>query len=117
MRKTERLIIQYCINVLFSGRNQIVGKRPFKTLSSVLGISIFVLIASQLIGNVAVIQLAKPNVEYLPDEDKRFAWARISFVATVGGNLIITGSAGMLLLIMPIVNVCAEVMTLLTFCF
>lgn len=43
--------------------NAIVGKRPFKTTGSVIGISIFVLIASQTVGNVPVIQLAKPNVE------------------------------------------------------
>jgi Na+/H+ antiporter NhaD/arsenite permease-like protein len=43
---------------------------------------------------VAIIQLAKPNVTDLDDATKRFAWAIISFVATVGGNLTITGSAG-----------------------
>lgn len=59
-----------------------------------MGISAFVLVASQLLGNVAVVQLAKPNVEDLDDSSKRLAWAVISFVATVGGNLTITGSAG-----------------------
>ena len=47
------------------------------------------LLASQLLGNVAVIQL-----EFLGDAEKKMAWAIISFVATVGGNLTITGSAG-----------------------
>jgi hypothetical protein len=74
---------------------QIVGKAPFSTAASIAGISAFVLITSQLLGNVAVIQLAKPNVEGLDDNTKRLAWAIISFVATVGGNLTITGSAGM----------------------
>jgi len=60
----------------------------------VVGISLFVLISSQLLGNVAVVQLAIPNVEPLNPATKRFAWAIISFVATVGGNLTITGSAG-----------------------
>jgi hypothetical protein len=73
---------------------QIVGKAPFSTGASIAGISAFVLITSQLLGNVAVIQLAKPNVEGLDDNTKRLAWAIISFVATVGGNLTITGSAG-----------------------
>lgn len=54
----------------------------------------FVLLASQLLGNVAVIQLAKPNIEFLGDAEKKMAWAIISFVATIGGNLTITGSAG-----------------------
>lgn len=73
--------------------NGIVGKRPFDSAASVIGISIFVLFSSQLLGNVAVIQLARPNVELLDDHSRRYAWAIISFVATVGGNLTITGSA------------------------
>jgi hypothetical protein len=73
--------------------DSIVGKTPFDTFSSVAGISAFVLISSQFLGNVAVVQLAKPNVESLGDAEKRYAWAVISFVATVGGNLTITGSA------------------------
>ena len=32
-------------------------------------------------------------MEYLDDDDKRYAWAILSFVATIGGNLTITGSA------------------------
>ena len=75
-------------------RNKIVGKTPFYTFGSVLGICLFVLISSQLLGNVAVVQLAKPNVATLGDTAKAYAWAVISFVATVGGNLTITGSAG-----------------------
>lgn len=70
-----------------------VGNRPFQTSSSVIYISIFVLVASQLLGNVALIQMAVPQVSILPDEQKRYAWAVLSFVATVGGNLTITGSA------------------------
>lgn len=73
--------------------DKIVGETPFKTFSSVVGISIFVLISSQFLGNVAVVQLAKPNVHYLDDQSKAYAWAVISFVSTVGGNLTITGSA------------------------
>ena len=73
--------------------DSIVGNQPFKTFSSVVGINLFVLIASQLIGNVAVIFIAMPMVSLLPDTERRFAWATISFVATVGGNLTITGSA------------------------
>lgn len=71
----------------------IVGPTPFKTFGSVFDISGFVLIASQFVGNVPIIQLAKPNVEGLDDSTKRLAWAVLSFVATVGGNLTLTGSA------------------------
>ena len=77
-------------NRVWSG---IVGESPFNTLSSVVGISIFVLVSSQFLGNVAVIYLAMPNVSMLPDKQRRYAWAILSFVATIGGNLTITGSA------------------------
>jgi Na+/H+ antiporter NhaD/arsenite permease-like protein len=70
-----------------------VGSKPFQTASSVAVISLFVLVSSQFLGNVALIQLAVPQVSVLPDEQKRYAWAVLSFVATVGGNLTITGSA------------------------
>ena len=71
----------------------LVGDRPFRTTASVVGISIFVLIGSQFVGNVPIIQLAKPNVQDLDDDDKRYAWAILAFVSTVGGNLTLTGSA------------------------
>lgn len=70
-----------------------MGPVPFGSATSITAISSFVLIGSQLIGNVAVIQLAKPNIEMLDDKTKRLAWAIVSFVATIGGNLLITGSA------------------------
>jgi len=73
--------------------SQIVGNVPFRSTGSVIGISLFVLLASQFLGNVAIIQMAKPNISSLDDEDKMYAWVLISFVATVGGNLTITGSA------------------------
>jgi len=71
----------------------IVGDQAFRTVGSVLGISMFVLVASQFVGNVPIIQLALPNCQQLNDTDKRYAWAILSFVATVGGNLTLTGSA------------------------
>jgi hypothetical protein len=72
---------------------KIVGNSPFNTAPSVIGICVFVLLASQFIGNVPVIQLAKPNVQGLDDDEKRYAWAILSFVASLGGNLTIMGSA------------------------
>jgi hypothetical protein len=96
--------------------NQIVGDKPFQTAGSVIGISAFVLISSQFLGNVPVIQLAKPNVEVLGDNAKRMAWAVLSFVATVGGNLTITGSAGKKLIIMSISSICLFFFKVL-FCF
>ena len=54
--------------------DKIVGSVPFSTIGSVVGISCFVLITSQLLGNVAVVQLAKPNIEHLGDQEKAYAW-------------------------------------------
>ena len=72
---------------------RMVGARPFQSASSVVAIAVFVVLSSQLLGNVALIQMAVPQVSVLPPEQKRYAWAVLSFVATVGGNLTITGSA------------------------
>jgi Na+/H+ antiporter NhaD/arsenite permease-like protein len=58
---------------------KIVGDSPFNTIRSVLGISIFVLVSSQLLGNVAVVQMARPNVEVLGDAEKKYAWAVIRY--------------------------------------
>ena len=44
--------------------SKIVGKVPFRSLSSVVGISAFVLVASQLLGNVAVIQVGGMRMNY-----------------------------------------------------
>lgn len=71
------------------------GDKPFQSVMSITRISLYVLLASQFIGNVPIIQLAMPNVSPLPDEQKRLAWLILSFVATIGGNLTLTGSAGM----------------------
>ena len=61
------VINSFPTNVLLLCRNMIVGDRPFQSFTSVLGISLFVLISSQLLGNVAVIQLAVPNIQPLPE--------------------------------------------------
>jgi Na+/H+ antiporter NhaD/arsenite permease-like protein len=37
--------------------------------------------------------MAKPNVHGLSADEKRYAWTIISFMATIGGNLTIMGSA------------------------
>lgn len=64
-----------------------------------MGISLFVLIASQFLGNVAIVQMAKPNVEILEPLEKKYAWAMISFISTIGGNLTITGSAANIIVV------------------
>ena len=68
------LLCAKCVDVIpffqLCRRQSIVGKAPFDTIGSVVGVSLFVLITSQLLGNVAVVQLAKPNVEVLSDGAK-----------------------------------------------
>jgi len=75
----------------------VAGETPFQTTGSIISICMFVAIASQFLGNVAICQLAKPRVTDFDDDDKRLAWALISFVSTVAGNLTLTGSAANLI--------------------
>lgn len=87
-----------CANTISTGLPKmmwasIVGPKPFRTPSSIFAISIFTIVISQLLGNVALIQMAVPEVSALDEDSKKYAWAVLSFVATVGGNLTITGSA------------------------
>ena len=44
-----------------------LGEVPFASVQSVFGISLFVLLSSQLLGNVAIVQLSRPNVDSLDD--------------------------------------------------
>lgn len=62
----------------------LVGPDPFTTVNSVVGISLFVLFSCQFLGNVAVVQLVLPNISVYDPSKRRYAWAIISFVATVG---------------------------------
>eukprot|EP00606_Chrysophyceae_sp_TOSAG23-5_P001083 GSChrysophyteH2.ASY1.ANO1.699.1 assembled CDS len=77
--------------------DMIAGDNAFQNSSSMVGICVFVALASQFLGNVAVCQLAKPRIEPLDDDTRRLAWALVSFVSTVAGNLTLTGSAANLI--------------------
>jgi ABC-type multidrug transport system fused ATPase/permease subunit len=77
--------------------DMIAGNNAFQSASSITGICIFVAFASQFLGNVAVCQLAKPRIEPLDDDLRRVAWALVSFVSTIAGNLTLTGSAANLI--------------------
>jgi Na+/H+ antiporter NhaD/arsenite permease-like protein len=77
--------------------DMIAGDNAFQSSSSMVGICVFVALASQFLGNVAVCQLAKPRIEPLDDDTRRLAWALVSFVSTVAGNLTLTGSAANLI--------------------
>lgn len=78
--------------------NKVAGKTPFKTIRSIVGLTFLVLLTSQVLGNVAIVVMAKPNIVSLPAAQKELAWAIVGFVATVGGNLTITGSIANIIL-------------------
>ncbi len=75
----------------------IAGDMPFATTGSIVNICLFVAIASQFLGNVAICQLAVPRITDFDEDQKRLAWALVSFVSTVAGNLTLTGSAANLI--------------------
>eukprot|EP00605_Chrysophyceae_sp_TOSAG23-4_P000362 GSChrysophyteH1.ASY1.ANO1.409.1 assembled CDS len=60
----------------------IAGDKAFQSSGSITGICIFVALASQFLGNVAVCQLVKPYIQPLSDDNRRLAWALVSFVST-----------------------------------
>lgn len=73
--------------------NALAGKRAFGSFSSTLVLSLYVVIVSQLIGNVPVIYMAKEEVDDLSKNTQIFAWLILSFVSTVAGNFTLVGSA------------------------
>ncbi len=72
---------------------QLAGNKPFNSFQSVVLISIYTVIASQLVGNVAVILMAEDEVKILDDNIQRFGWMILSWVSTVAGNFTLAGSA------------------------
>jgi Na+/H+ antiporter NhaD/arsenite permease-like protein len=73
--------------------DMIAGRNPFDTIQSIVCISIYTIIGSQLVGNVAVILMAEDEVNDLDDNTQLLAWVLLSWVSTVAGNLTLAGSA------------------------
>jgi Na+/H+ antiporter NhaD/arsenite permease-like protein len=73
--------------------NVVAGDSPFRNAQSVILISIYTVIASQLVGNVAVILMAEDEIKDLDDNTQRFGWMVLSWVSTVAGNFTLAGSA------------------------
>ena len=71
----------------------VAGNSPFHSFQSVILISIYTVIASQLVGNVAVILMAEDEIKGLDDNTQRFGWMILSWVSTVAGNFTLAGSA------------------------
>jgi Na+/H+ antiporter NhaD/arsenite permease-like protein len=73
--------------------DQVAGNAPFENLQSIILISIYTIVGSQLVGNVAVILMAEDEVTDLEDNTQRFGWLLLSWVSTVAGNFTLAGSA------------------------
>lgn len=72
---------------------QVAGSSPFENAQSIILISIYTIVGSQLVGNVAVILMAEDEVTDLEDNTQRFGWLLLSWVSTVAGNFTLAGSA------------------------
>ena len=69
------------------------GSKPFQSAGSLTLISIYVSLASQLVGNVAVVFMAREQVTQLSPSAQKLGWCVLAWVSTVAGNLCLTGSA------------------------
>lgn len=68
-------------------------KTAFRSGTSLFLISLYTIIASQLIGNVAVIIMASPEMVKLDPDIQKFGWLMLAWVSTVAGNFTLAGSA------------------------
>lgn len=75
------------------------GSKPFQTATSIIVLSIYIIIASQLVGNVPVVFLAKEEVQLLEQRAQIFGWLILSFVSTIAGNLTLVGSAANIIVV------------------
>lgn len=73
--------------------NQLAGASPFESFQSIILISLFTVVGSQLVGNVAIIIMAEEEVSDLDDNTQRLGWLLLSWVSTVAGNFTLAGSA------------------------
>ena len=56
-------------------------------------ISIYIIVSSQLVGNVPVIYMATGNMQELDVRTQKFGWLLLAFVSTIAGNFTLGGSA------------------------
>jgi Na+/H+ antiporter NhaD/arsenite permease-like protein len=75
------------------------GKRPFQTGISIFVLSIYIIVASQLVGNVPVVYMAKEEVQLLSKDAQIFGWLILAWVSTVAGNFTLVGSAANIIVV------------------
>lgn len=75
-------------------------KNAFHQTSSLLILSAYVILASQLVGNVPVVFMVQDEIKNIPEENKEiFGWLILSFVSTVAGNFTLVGSAANIIVV------------------
>jgi hypothetical protein len=73
--------------------NAMAGRTAFRDTMSVFLISVYTIVASQLVGNVPLVYMASNEIAVLDDNTQRFGWIVMAWVSTVAGNFMLTGSA------------------------
>eukprot|EP01038_Epipyxis_sp_PR26KG_P008739 gene8739-11809_t len=72
-------------------------KGAFQSVESIIMISIYVIILSQLIGNVPVIYMAQDDIDILKikysTQLQGFGWLLMAWISTIAGNFTLAGSA------------------------
>jgi Na+/H+ antiporter NhaD/arsenite permease-like protein len=71
----------------------LAGSSPFQTSSSIIVLSIYIIVTSQLVGNVPVVYMAKEEVQTLDRIPQIFGWLILAWVSTIAGNFTLVGSA------------------------
>jgi Na+/H+ antiporter NhaD/arsenite permease-like protein len=88
--------------------NIMVGKNAFQNNLSIFIISIYIIIFSQLVGNVPLVYLAKEEIVLLDRKPQIFGWLILAYVSTIAGNVTLVGSAANIIVVekaMRLVNV------------
>ena len=75
------------------------GKTPFQSGISIFVLSIYIIVASQLVGNVPVVYMAKEEVQLLAKDAQIFGWLILAWVSTVAGNFTLVGSAANIIVV------------------
>jgi hypothetical protein len=63
--------------------------RAFETAGSITLVSLYTTLASQLVGNVAVVIMLSEDLVMLEEDTQRFAWVVLAWVST--GKCVILG--------------------------
>lgn len=69
------------------------GGGAFQSWSSIAVLSTYIVTASQLVGNVPVVYMARDQVAALDRRPQILGWLLLAFVSTVAGNFTLVGSA------------------------